>query len=433
MKKLIAIFVLLLAGMLVSESEARSRYSEVNFGYFYNNLQPHGEWIQIDYDVYVWKPYRVARNWSPYSVGHWEYTSYGWYWESYEPFGWATYHYGRWYYDDYYDWVWVPGYEWGPSWVEWRYSNNYIGWSPLPPYAEFRINVGIHFSISYRTSYHYWNFVNYNHFCQPRVHNHFVGVGYKNRIFNSTKYRTNYHARGGRIINGGIDRNYVERRAGTRIRERDVTRTTNLRDYTGTRGNQDRIVSYRPDEREVQKYRNSEVRNVSKASERSSLRKEMVTFRDREDEVRKSTTVNRDVIQKDDRYRTESRTNNESERRVTTPRTEVQRDSRTQSRQRVDSPTPRLLPKKETKSTSRPAVRNNQESRSTKSVAPRNPVRVEVKPKSQNTRKSSPNVRSSKSNTRKETSVKRSTSSQRENKSPNRSSRKSSTSKKRDR
>ncbi len=289
MKKLIVILVLFLAGGAITESQARYRNVEVNFGYFYNSLQPYGEWIEVDYDVYVWKPYRVARSWSPYSVGHWEYTSYGWYWESYEPFGWATYHYGRWYNDDYYGWVWVPGYEWGPSWVEWRYSNAYIGWSPLPPYAEFRMNVGIHFSISYRTSYHYWNFVSYNHFCRPRVHTHFVGAVYKNRIFNNTKYRTNYHARGGRIINGGIDRNYVERRAGTRIREREVARTTNLREYTSSRSNpadRGRIVSYRPAERETEKYRQVQTDRVKKDAGRSSLKRDMVTFRDREKEVR---------------------------------------------------------------------------------------------------------------------------------------------------
>ena len=30
-------------------------------------------------------------------------------------------------------WFWIPGDEWAPAWVDWRYSNDYVGWAPLPP------------------------------------------------------------------------------------------------------------------------------------------------------------------------------------------------------------------------------------------------------------------------------------------------------------
>ena len=286
MKKLIIVFAIMFAGLFKSESNAWQ--TDVNFNFFYHNLNPYGEWIEVDYDLVVWKPYNVHTSWSPYSVGNWEYTSYGWYWESYEPFGWATYHYGRWYYDDFYGWVWIPGYEWGPSWVEWRYSDAYIGWSPLPPYADFRISVGIYFSHNYRTSYHYWNFVTYNRFCHRNVNVYFINNVNKNYVFNNTKYRTNYYSDRGRIINGGVDRNFVERRAGTRILEREVTRTTDLRDYTNTRGsvNSNRVVAYQPGERDVQKYRNQDVRVEKRASSKSNLRKDLVTFRNEENKSR---------------------------------------------------------------------------------------------------------------------------------------------------
>jgi uncharacterized protein DUF6600 len=61
------------------------------------------------------------------------YTEEGWYFESDWEWGWAPFHYGRWYYDDAYGWLWVPGEEWGPAWVDWRESDEYIGWAPLPP------------------------------------------------------------------------------------------------------------------------------------------------------------------------------------------------------------------------------------------------------------------------------------------------------------
>ena len=50
-----------------------------------------------------------------------------------EPYGWATYHYGRWLYDDFQGWVWKPGVEWAPAWVGWRSNDDYIGWAPLGP------------------------------------------------------------------------------------------------------------------------------------------------------------------------------------------------------------------------------------------------------------------------------------------------------------
>jgi hypothetical protein len=61
-----------------------------------------------------------------------------------EPFGWATYHYGRWTRLRGIGWVWVPGEEWAPAWVSWRKSNDYVGWAPLPPEARFDRRTGIH-------------------------------------------------------------------------------------------------------------------------------------------------------------------------------------------------------------------------------------------------------------------------------------------------
>ncbi len=156
------------------------------------HLEPYGEWIEIGYDDYVWRPYKSDYNWRPYGEGRWEWTRNGWYWDSYEPFGWATYHYGRWYFDDYYGWVWMPDNVWAPAWVEWRYNDNYIGWAPLPPYARFNNRSGIYFSIKWNSGYSYWNFVRYNHF------NHIIFIiilfihNYVKNVFNKTKYRTNY-------------------------------------------------------------------------------------------------------------------------------------------------------------------------------------------------------------------------------------------------
>ena len=106
----------------------------LDIDYFYDQLDPYGEWVWHPRFGYVWLPQTVSENWRPYTVGRWVYTDeYGWYWHSYEPFAWAVYHYGRWGYDPSYGWFWVPGDTWAPAWVEWRYGDRYVGWAPAGP------------------------------------------------------------------------------------------------------------------------------------------------------------------------------------------------------------------------------------------------------------------------------------------------------------
>jgi len=219
MKKLIVIIVLIFWGFVgVSEINANPRVS----GYFYTGLSPYGSWIEIDYGVVVWRPTIMRMDWSPYRDGRWIWTSDGWYWQSYEPFGYITYHYGRWYFDDYYGWLWYPDYEWAPAWVEWRYDDDYIGWAPLHPFAVFSILIGIHYTTHYYTPYYHWNFVGYHHFYDPYVYNHCLGPRYKYRVYSNTRYRTNYVYHNGRIRNNGVDVNIIRKRTSQKIRQRDL-------------------------------------------------------------------------------------------------------------------------------------------------------------------------------------------------------------------
>ena len=113
---------------------------------FYTKLEPHGAWLETSDYGYVWQPREAesSRSWRPYTNGRWVYTDAGWTWISEEPFGWATYHYGRWTRLRGIGWVWVPGEQWAPAWVSWRKSNDYVGWAPLPPEARFDQRTGIH-------------------------------------------------------------------------------------------------------------------------------------------------------------------------------------------------------------------------------------------------------------------------------------------------
>ncbi|MFL6530484.1 MAG: DUF6600 domain-containing protein [Chthoniobacterales bacterium] len=113
---------------------------------FYRKLEPYGAWRETGDYGYVWQPREAqrSRNWRPYTNGRWAYTDAGWTWVSDEPFGWATYHYGRWTRLSEIGWVWVPGDEWAPAWVSWREGGDHVGWAPLPPEAHFEKGTGIH-------------------------------------------------------------------------------------------------------------------------------------------------------------------------------------------------------------------------------------------------------------------------------------------------
>ena len=98
----------------------------------FDELDPYGTWYETDDFGMVWRPI-MGPGWQPFVSGHWIWTSYGWMWVSYEPFGWATYHYGTWWLDPMMGWLWVPGYDWSPCPVDWFYTDGYLGWAPLPP------------------------------------------------------------------------------------------------------------------------------------------------------------------------------------------------------------------------------------------------------------------------------------------------------------
>jgi hypothetical protein len=117
-----------------------------SYNTFYTKLDRYGDWRETSDYGYVWQPREAesSRNWRPYTNGRWVYSDAGWTWVSEEPFGWATYHYGRWTRLRNVGWVWVPGDEWAPAWVSWRKSNDYVGWAPLPPEARFDRRTGIH-------------------------------------------------------------------------------------------------------------------------------------------------------------------------------------------------------------------------------------------------------------------------------------------------
>jgi hypothetical protein len=175
-------------------NESAEDLMQVDYKDFYDQLAPHGEWIQVkasdlgidtkklqqnadlkqdrsfldvitgvnnayasDVNVdlglfFVWQPAPdlavsmtttnvAAPVYVPYTNGQWVNTDAGWYFAAATPYEDITMHYGRWVYTPDMGYVWMPGRVWSPAWVDWRYGNDYVAWSPLPPEAVFVDNV----------------------------------------------------------------------------------------------------------------------------------------------------------------------------------------------------------------------------------------------------------------------------------------------------
>jgi hypothetical protein len=163
-------------------TESDEDLTTVDYKEFYDQLAPHGEWVQVrpeeiglkpkvasskssindnhllsnllgikdanassnmDFGmIFVWSPSQdlsvtgtVGENhqYRPYRHGQWVYTDEGWYFRASTRWEETVHHHGRWVYSPTAGWLWVPGRVWAPAWVNWRQNNDYVSWAPLPP------------------------------------------------------------------------------------------------------------------------------------------------------------------------------------------------------------------------------------------------------------------------------------------------------------
>lgn len=103
-------------------------------------LQQFGAFTQSDKYGEVWSPTVTPPNWHPYMACNWVNTKqYGWFYKDNTPWGNIVHHYGRWAFDAQKGWLWIPGAEFSPGWVEWRTSPEWIGWAPIPPESDIPV------------------------------------------------------------------------------------------------------------------------------------------------------------------------------------------------------------------------------------------------------------------------------------------------------
>lgn len=202
-------------------AQVASPGAAVSVSYFYEDLDPYGRWIDYSPYGWCWTPYDVAADWRPYSDGYWAYTEFGWSWISYEPYSWAVYHYGRWLFDPMLGWVWVPDTVWAPAWVAWQYSDDWVGWAPLPPSASWDISFGLRW-VSDSIPPSSWCFVERRYALDPTLRFQMASVGRNVTLLRETRDATRYVVRKGRPVNHGIDVAVMETLSGRKAKRLKV-------------------------------------------------------------------------------------------------------------------------------------------------------------------------------------------------------------------
>lgn len=378
MKRLLIILFVVAA---FNTTESSAQYRSNAHEYFYTSLSPYGNWVQISYDNWVWQPYQYSNSWRPYSDGRWIWTSDGWYWDSYEPYGWATYHYGRWVMDDYYGWIWIPDTQWGPAWVNWHYDDYVIGWVPMLP----RYSIpGLRISINFRINYNYWNIVSYNRFLDRDVHRYYYTKQRTNSYFNR-----NYGKHRQIDMRDNFGRDRVERKLRTTVKEVRTIETDRLRDVESrdrtTARTSDRAYKmditklrddYKRNDVKTERTRTERAVKDAETSVRNDRTRDTRTEKEAENSVRNNRTTDQNsergtlynrTTSSDNPTRNEGRENIEkrSSEPTNSGRTTYERQSSERTGERTRTESPKVERKSsENKSSERPTVDRSSRTRS---------------------------------------------------------------------
>ncbi len=193
-KKIKTLFFLLFTTLFLSLFPAKisaetTDVPSLTFDYIYDSLEPFGTWYDIDTHGWVWQPNDMNNSWQPYTLGHWQLTEEGWLWQSNFDWGWLPFHYGKWYRHDRIGWCWVADYEWAPAWVTWYWTDNYVGWAPIPPVPEGE---------SYEIDPNDWFFVSYDNFLSSYLINYRINYSLISiEVCEPYIIENNYYFRGG--------------------------------------------------------------------------------------------------------------------------------------------------------------------------------------------------------------------------------------------
>jgi hypothetical protein len=189
--------------------------AEMAARFFSEALKPYGEWVELGGFGRCWKPAGVGERWSPYTIGSWAYSKFGWTWVSEEDFGGIVYHYGRWVRIRDSGWCWVPDLEWAASWVSWRYGTDLVGWAPLPPKAKWdaTVGIGVWADRDYETGPDNYVFCPISELSDPMLSQVVLPLGSNADCFQRSVSITNIASLGKSIFCGGPAYNWMSARS----------------------------------------------------------------------------------------------------------------------------------------------------------------------------------------------------------------------------
>lgn len=317
---------------------------ETNISFFYEAMSPHGKWHQHPQHGWVFQPtvVQAQRDWRPYmDDGRWVWTDQGWYWQSDLEWGWAAFHYGRWARDDQYTWIWVPDTQWGPAWVNWRQSEEYYGWAPLPPQSRFEAGVGFSFhnknvgiDMNFGLIENDYAFVPSDRFFERDYRRVQLPRDRVRNVYNNTTIVNNtYVYNDNRIINNGIPRDRVERRNNRKIE------TVRIRDERAESGRP--IPRERQSGNEIAVYR-PQVKAATPIAPPAAVQRRQEAVQKRQEAAKQDRTENREQA-KDNREQ-----NKDQREKVADQRQQAQdtaKQGRTQMRQENESAAKQRLEK----------------------------------------------------------------------------------------
>jgi Family of unknown function (DUF6600) len=244
----------------------------VRISSFHRDLAPYGRWVAVASYGEVWCPRGVAAGWQPYLDGEWVDTDYGWTWVSYDPFGEVPFHYGTWVWVDPYGWVWIPGTVWAPAWVTWCYSDDYVGWAPLPPSIDLRLSGYVGPPIVLPASRYV--FVPTGRFVGQRISRVRLSPRRNSAILAHTRKTTTFGIYHGVVRDPGPPVTRIERVTHRRIERRSAgslkLRPTSVRAAGALQGRRVRVIARQPVSRAAERARRGPTHTSARASSRAA-------------------------------------------------------------------------------------------------------------------------------------------------------------------
>src|SRR4030095_6128564 len=253
----------------------------VDYKEFYDELAPHGEWIEVTPDIidhemkkgtssgeqehrkitlselfgvkdayaydasfgafFAWQPspglaVTVTEGepqpvYVPYTNGQWVYTDdAGWYFKAPTPYEEVVHHYGRWILSPTMGWVWIPGRVWAPAWVDWRENDEYIAWTPIPP-SVYIVNDVVVVPPIVQENY---VVVENRYFYEPAVYQYIVKEKKNKFVITEWSRPEGITVVNHTIINRGPDVKVIETTTGTHIMAYSIQKVKSIKDVRYT-------------------------------------------------------------------------------------------------------------------------------------------------------------------------------------------------------